>query len=29
VIAEVFAVDIPMSGPAFDVLSRIAKDVTS
>lgn len=29
VIAEVFDIDIPMSGPAFEALSRIAKDVTS
>lgn len=29
VIAEVFATDIPMSGPAFDALSRIAIDATS
>lgn len=29
VIAEVFDVDIPMSGPDFDALSRIAKDATS
>ncbi len=29
VIAEVFDIDIPMSGPAFDELSRIAKDATS
>lgn len=29
VIAEVFDIDIPMSGPAFDTLSRIAKDATS
>lgn len=29
VIAEVFDIDIPMSGPAFDALSRIAKDATS
>jgi len=29
VIAEVFDTDIPMSGPAFDDLSRIAKDATS
>ncbi|MDZ4393191.1 shikimate dehydrogenase [Cypionkella sp.] len=29
VIAEVFDTPIPMSGPAFDVLSRIAKDATS
>ena len=29
VIAEVFDIDIPMSGPAFDQLSRIAKDATS
>lgn len=29
VIAEVFDIDIPMSGPAFDTLSQIAKDVTS
>lgn len=29
VIAEVFDIDIPMSGPAFDELSRIAKEATS
>lgn len=29
VIAEVFDVDIPMSGPGFDALSRIALDATS
>lgn len=29
VIAEVFDIDIPMSGASFDVLSRIAKEVTS
>jgi shikimate 5-dehydrogenase len=29
VIAEVFDIDIQMSGPAFDALSRIAKDATS
>ncbi|WP_136443741.1 shikimate dehydrogenase [Pacificoceanicola onchidii] len=29
VIAEVFDIDIPMSGPAFDKLSQIAKDATS
>lgn len=29
VIAEVFDIDIPMSGPAFDALSRIAIDATS
>lgn len=29
VIAEVFDIDIPMSGPAFDALSRIALDATS
>lgn len=29
VIAEVFDIDIPMSGPAFDVLGQIAKDATS
>ena len=29
VIAEVFDMDIPMSGPAFDALSRIAKDATA
>ncbi len=29
VIAEVFDIDIPMSGPDFDVLGRIAKDATS
>jgi shikimate 5-dehydrogenase len=29
VIAEVFDADIPMSGPAFDALSRIARDATS
>lgn len=29
VIAEVFDIDIPMSGPAFDELSRIARDATS
>lgn len=29
VIAEVFDIDIPMSGPAFDALSQIAKDATS
>lgn len=28
VIAEVFNIDIPMSGPAFDALSRIARDAT-
>jgi shikimate 5-dehydrogenase len=28
VIAEVFDIDIPMSGPAFDALSRIAQDAT-
>ena len=29
VIAEVFAIDIPMSGPAFDALGRIARDATA
>jgi shikimate 5-dehydrogenase len=29
VIAEVFDIDIPMSGPAFDALSKVAKDATS
>lgn len=29
VIAEVFDIDIPMSGPAFDKLSKIAKEATS
>jgi shikimate 5-dehydrogenase len=29
VIAEVFDIDIPMSGPEFDALGRIAKDATS
>lgn len=29
VIAEVFDIDIPMSGPAFDALSRIAIEATS
>ena len=29
VIAEVFDIDIPMSGPAFDALSRIAQQATS
>lgn len=29
VIAEVFDIDIPMSGPAFDDLSRIARDATA
>lgn len=29
VIAEVFDIDIPMSGPAFDALSRIALEATS
>jgi len=29
VIAEVFDIDIPMSGPAFEALSRIAKEATS
>ncbi|MEX3013984.1 shikimate dehydrogenase [Gymnodinialimonas hymeniacidonis] len=29
VIAEVFDIDIPMSGPEFDKLSRIAKNATS
>lgn len=29
VIADVFDVDIPMSGPAFDELSRIARDATA
>ncbi|MCB1329198.1 MAG: shikimate dehydrogenase [Maritimibacter sp.] len=29
VIAEVFDIDIPMSGSAFDALSQIAKDATS
>ncbi|SDN04375.1 shikimate dehydrogenase [Ensifer sp. YR511] len=29
VIAEVFDIDIPMSGPAFDRLSQLAKDATS
>lgn len=29
VVAEVFDIEIPMSGPAFDALSRIAKDATS
>lgn len=29
VIAEVFDIDIPMSGPAFDALSRVAKEATS
>lgn len=29
VIAEVFDIDIPMSGPAFDALGRIAKEATS
>ncbi|MFO1151717.1 MAG: shikimate dehydrogenase [Alsobacter sp.] len=28
VIAEVFAIDVPMSGPAFDALSRIARDAS-
>jgi hypothetical protein len=28
VIAEVFHIDIPMSGPEFDGLARIARDVT-
>lgn len=28
VIAEVFDIDIPMAGPAFDELSRIARDAT-
>ncbi len=29
VIAEVFDIDIPMSGPAFDALGRIAKQATA
>lgn len=29
VIAEVFDIDIPMAGPAFDALGRIARDATS
>lgn len=29
VISEVFDIDIPMSGPAFDKLSQIARDATS
>lgn len=29
VIAEVFDIDIPMSGPAFEALSRIARDATA
>ncbi|MGA0543055.1 shikimate dehydrogenase family protein [Neotabrizicola sp. VNH66] len=29
VIAEVFDIDIPMAGPAFDQLGRIARDATS
>lgn len=29
VIAEVFAIDIPMSGPAFDALGHIAKQATA
>ncbi|HBD91693.1 MAG TPA: shikimate dehydrogenase [Gemmobacter sp.] len=29
VIAEVFNIDIPMAGPAFDALGRIARDATS
>ncbi|MFB2551917.1 shikimate dehydrogenase [Ensifer soli] len=29
VIAEVFAIDIPMAGPAFDEISRIARDATA
>lgn len=29
VIAEVFNIDIPMAGPAFDQLGRIARDATS
>ena len=29
VIAEVFHIDIPTSGPKFDTLSRIALDVTA
>ena len=28
VIAEVFGIDIPTSGPAFDAISKIARDVT-
>ena len=27
--ADVFDIDIPMSGPAFDTLSRIARDATA
>jgi shikimate 5-dehydrogenase len=29
VIAEVFDIDIPMSGPAFEELSRIARNATT